>query len=80
MCRAVWELGRIDFQHHLFPIILYSCAVAFSVSNPRNSDLRENLVMAMNLIWVLLAFLSQVCLFLLDVLHISILCLWVIPL
>lgn len=69
ICRTIWGQG-IDFQHCLFLLILYSSTrswnISFNMSNPGSSDLRENLCMAMDVIWFLLAFLPRVCLFFLG--------------
>lgn len=62
MCRVVWEPGRIDFQHHLFLLILHASASSWNISY----NMRESPFMAVNLISFLLAFLSRVCLFLLG--------------
>lgn len=43
--------------------------ISFNMSNPGSSDLRENIFMAMNLIWFLLAFLPPVFIFLLGYPH-----------
>lgn len=54
--------------------------ISFNMSNPGSSDLRENVFMAMNLIWFLLAFLPQVFIFLLGYPPCSVSCPWFIPL
>lgn len=67
MCRTVWEAGKIDFSTTSFCSFYISAVrswnMCFDMSNLGSSDLWENLFMAMNLIWFLLAFLPQVCLF-----------------
>lgn len=70
VCSRVWEAGSTHFLYLLFLLVLQSSArswnISFNMSNLGSAGLRENLFMAMDLIWPLWAFLPQVCLFLLG--------------